>query len=230
MIPMRTASYVDTLVGRFSSSINRDSYVSVKTGRNTHRWQCPQARIPCPHQIHGCAILIARSELPAHLVKCPYEALGNFFELHEARFKTLEKQNDELNKQVQDLQTELRTSRVQREWRQPHAPVPGSGTYAMGAARPAWDQTYGGGGVPGLRALGGVWPEPQNRTSLVTDTPTSQPRSHGFPSFGSQERHADHAFGRFTAATPMEPAMTPLNEVVAQLASSLDHLQRRQEV
>lgn len=87
-------------VERWPSTVGADAH--------THKWRCPQVCIPCPHSGKGCSSIIPRSDLQAHLSTCPFEAFSGFFEMNDARLKSLTSRAERLEEELERMREHLK--------------------------------------------------------------------------------------------------------------------------
>lgn len=80
---------------RWPSTVGADAH--------THKWRCPHVRIPCPHSARGRSSIIPRSDLQAHLSTCPFEAFSGFFEMNDARLKSLTSRAERLEEELERM-------------------------------------------------------------------------------------------------------------------------------
>lgn len=93
------------------SYFNRSPLTTVTAKAHVHRWVCPKALVPCMHSARGCAAIVPRDELEAHLKACTFEALGPFFAVNDARFAALERRHEEVRAENEYLRAQLWTLR-----------------------------------------------------------------------------------------------------------------------
>lgn len=79
----------------------------VLTNETLHRWLCPAQPVPCTQSSRGCAVIVPRSELEAHLATCPFEALSPYFAAMDVRFAAIERKYDELRTENEGLRSQL---------------------------------------------------------------------------------------------------------------------------
>lgn len=89
----------------------RPAYSTVTVQPQLHKWTCHAVLIACTHAPRGCPAIITRSALASHLASCPFEALGAFFDVNDARLKRMEERQNELSSQVDHLKRELNRTR-----------------------------------------------------------------------------------------------------------------------
>lgn len=87
------------------------THKSVTVQPNLHKWTCHAVLIACTHAPRGCPSIMTRSALASHLASCPFEALGAFFEVNDARLKRMEERQNDLSAQVDHLKRELNRTR-----------------------------------------------------------------------------------------------------------------------
>lgn len=85
---------------RGPSTVGADAHI--------HKWRCPHVRIPCPHSARGCSSIIPRSDLEAHLSTCPFEAFSGFFEMNDARLKSLTFRAERLEEELDRMREHLK--------------------------------------------------------------------------------------------------------------------------
>ncbi|ADV24027.1 conserved hypothetical protein [Cryptococcus gattii WM276] len=83
-------------------------YQNMGADAHTHKWRCPQVCIPCPHSGKGCSSIIPRSDLQAHLSTCPFEAFSGFFEMNDARLKSLTSRAERLEEELESMREHLK--------------------------------------------------------------------------------------------------------------------------
>ncbi|OXG29375.1 E3 ubiquitin-protein ligase NRDP1 [Cryptococcus neoformans Bt15] len=223
-----------------------------------HKWQCPLVRIPCLHSTRGCSSIIPRSDLQAHLSICPFEAFSGFFEMNDARLKSLISRAESLEEELEHMREHLKRMEGNVE--------------AMGNMRRETSDGWRWREV-GRMGLGDTPPsvtpnhsDPQTPPTIYSSPPTPTPfhpspppvisstspnisilpsggarpdlaphhhRSIVAPSFGSHQSYADWTFSRLSGNAGnvgWEEVINGLRTVVIQLASGLDSMERRNEV
>ncbi|KAF9520296.1 hypothetical protein BS47DRAFT_1287241 [Hydnum rufescens UP504] len=221
-----------------------------RSDRASHLLACPEATDSCTHSVNGCPWSGPRRTASTHLLTCPYESIKGFFAVNASRVSTIESENTMLRQKVDRLETMLAAAQREVEstrsslgpWFRPpraNAPPPPERIQRRRMSVPLNTASFGflaesdeseTSGYPQTGFFDDAVPV---HSSQSQPSSAEVPISPYFPALTDSAPMSSYAYSRVAPidlSTSLEGCLTSLRNSIVTLSTSLDSLERRQDI
>jgi hypothetical protein len=226
-----------------------------RSERASHLLACPEATDSCTHSVNGCPWSGPRRTASTHLLTCPYESIKGFFAVNASRVSTIESENTMLRQKVDRLEAMLAAAQREVEsarsslgpWfrpsgSQPPALTPPPRPERIQRRRMSVPLNTASFGFPVESDESETSGYPQTgffddavpvHSSQSQPSSAEVPISPYFPALTDSAPMSSYAYSRVAPidlSTSLEGCLTSLRNSIVTLSTSLDSLERRQDI